>query len=291
MKNIINLFVIMICCFIPSISEGAPILDVNQHTFSKGKEAIFSIGNKDSFSEPVDIYIAFKVPGDDALYFWPSGSTNPEPCLTDWLPQSVPLTPFLSYTFTGNEPEGEYRLYSAFLRAGSISPDDIIGNVAEISFDYKKGPVLNVIPYNGQSFSNISPVFSISFISPVDLESIKWNSSIVIESLVSGKQATTYSENGALWVRLYIPDTDGSGEMWIMHKVSKNEEALVTLETDGGGSTLTLPIHPVQIEGQTFTLHHGGHYRFTINFLDGARLLDGTSLAGITLGPIEFRIE
>lgn len=295
-KSVIFSLMAWLLMGVQAVNAGI-FLDSNQDTFGAGEVADFFVGNTEPYSLPVDVYIAFKLPGDDALYFWPSFSTEPVACVTSWVPETVPKTRFFSYKFLGQEPIGEYKVYAAFFKAGELNMNSLVGEIAEKTFYFSQaesrpqGPILKVIPENGQSFSTVSPVFSISFISPVDLESIKWNSSIVIESLVSGKQATTYSENRSLWVRLYIPDTDGSGEMWIMHRVSKEDEALVTLDTTDGGSTLTLPVHPVQIEGETFSLHHGGYYRFTINFLEGARLLDGTSLSGITLGPIDFRIE
>ncbi len=275
-------------------AKAGLFLDINQDVFAAGNVADFFMGNTGEYSSPVDVYIAFKLPGDEGLYFWPSFSREPIPYMSGWSPETLPRTQFFSYKFLGHEPIGEYKLYGALFMSGRFDMDSLIGEIVEETFYFSNeepvgadGPIVGVIPENGQVFSTVSPVFSISFVSPVDLESIRQNSSIVIESLVSGKQATTYSENGALWVQLYIPD----GDMQIMHRFSEDEESLVTLETADDGSTLILPVHPVQIMGETFSLHQGGRYQFTINFLEGARLIDGTSLSGITVGPIEFRIE
>ena len=291
MRYLSYISIIVIYCLIPSISQGGPILDVNQHSFLKGDEAVFSIGSSGPSPEPVDVYIAFKLPGNDNLYFWPTFSSSPVPCVTAWVPEFVPMTKFFSYVFSGAEPEGEYRLYAAFLKTGRFDADSLVGPIAELSFRMEQseaaGPVLNVVPANGQRFSTTTPVFSITFVSPIDLESIKWHSKIQVKSLLSGKVATLYSEGGALWVKLFIPEED----MRVIHRISGDEESLISLETGNDGSILKMPVCPVTIEGETFGLHRGGHYSFSIEFLEGARLKDRTSLAGITIGPIEFFID
>ncbi len=278
-------------CLVPSISQGKLILDINQRSFWKGDEAIFSIGNSEQSTEAVDVYIAFKLPGINNLYFWPTFTSSPAPCLTGWVPEFVPMTNFFSYVFSGAEPRGEYKVYAAFFRTGRFDAESLVGPIVELSFWMEQpevgGPILNVVPFKGQRFSTTTPVFSITFVSPIDLESIKWHSKIQLESLVSGKVVTLYSEGDTLWVKLFIPEAN----MEVMHPISGEEESLVSLEMGDEGRTLKMPVRPVTIQGVTFGLHKGGHYSFTIEFLDGARLSDGTSLANITIGPVEFFIE
>lgn len=296
LKYIAYISIIMIYCLIPSVSKCDPLLNANQVSFVKGDKAVFSIGNSapssndPMASEPVDVYIAFMVPGDNNLYYWPDFSSSPVPCLSNWVPEFVPATDFFSYVFPDTMPGGEYRLYSAFFKTGMFDAGSLVGSIAELKFDLNNevvpdGPVLIVVPANGQKFTTTTPVFSISFVSPVDLESIKWHSKITVKNLVSDKTATLYTENGSILMQLITPD------MIITHTISGNEEALFSLDTGDNGATLIMPVQPVDIEGQTFSLSKGGQYSFTIEFFDGAGLNDGTSLSNITIGPVEFFIE
>ncbi len=319
----------------PSGLRAGIFLDVNRAYFHAGDELKLYAGNNQTYNETVDVYIAFEIPGYDGLFYWPSFSQEPTPCVSKWDPYVVPEVEFFSYKFKGSEPEGEYKVYAAFLRHGSMAAEDLIGDIAMVSFYFgversnstqeepqeeqeeenppeevggggssggyggggapapshggETGPVIvSVVPKNGEVFHTLEPEFYITFRSPVDLDSIINHVRIQVKSLVSGKVATLFPDEGDIWVELYIP---GDEEMWVYHRVSESDLELIDLETRDGGKTVYLHFHPVTIEGETFSFHYGGRYRLEVEFLEGAKLTDGTGLSGLTVGPLDFSIE
>ena len=304
-------------------------LDVNVNESHTGEEVVFTVGHAGAGQEPVDVYMALQMPDDETpLYFWPDWVTEPVPCLTEWMPEHVSAVPVLRYTFAGFEPVGDYLMYAAIFKSGTFAEEGLIGQVAEASVTYsgdhiepdptdntevtdpednsdsettgdtdpfdtsdvkdQTGPILQVRPEDQECVSK-TPVFSIKFSAPVDLDSIWWHSEIEVKSLKSGKTARSYvGTDGRHWVELYFPPPD---DMWVLHRLGGDETSFVRPETSDHGHTLLMPFMPVTVQGETFSLHSGGIYSFTLKFLDKAILEDSTSLAGITVGPISFSVE
>jgi len=83
----------------------------------------------------VSIYVAFQLPGDDTLFFWPTFSTDPAPAFTGALPDKLfwGPEPLFQYTFNGSEPAGSYFVKGAIL---SNETGGMIGEIVEAPFAF-----------------------------------------------------------------------------------------------------------------------------------------------------------
>ncbi|HUT04867.1 MAG TPA: hypothetical protein VM163_13350 [bacterium] len=83
----------------------------------------------------VSIYVAFQLPGDETLFFWPTFSTAPTPAFTGALPDKLFWGPanLFQYSFGGFEPAGEY-----FVKAAIISNEtgELIDEIVEAPFTF-----------------------------------------------------------------------------------------------------------------------------------------------------------
>ena len=276
------------------------VLSSSQLEVNTGSTVDFSIKYEQdatTLSSPVDVYVAAMAPGSSQLFFFPDFSTQPNACINGWSPVNVGPVNFFSHTFEQPAQFGEYKIYAALSHAGMMvtAENAIIGLVAETSVVYQDDSVTpsslieDVTPKNGDTVS-ITPRFSIVFSQPVgNATSLLAKSQIVVKSLSSGKTATLNpaDSSGERMAQLYLPD-DG---MTVTYKVGESEASLVSPIESSDGMTLSLDIVPITLYGQTFQLSSGGQYSFSIAFQDDAVLEDGTSLSGVTVGPIEFTVE
>ena len=83
----------------------------------------------------VSIYVAFQLPGDETLFFWPTFSTYPAPAFTGALPDKLfwGPEPLFQHTFNGSEPAGSYFVKGAIL---SNQTGGIIGEITEVPFTF-----------------------------------------------------------------------------------------------------------------------------------------------------------
>jgi hypothetical protein len=279
-------------------------------TVSPGTEVSFSIGytlEGEEQNSLVDVYVAGKIPGVDQLFYFPDFSEQVTPWVVGWAPADVAPINFFSFTFDESALEGEYQLYAALHQSGTTGMEqaDRVGDFAVTSVTLQPSPqlpsqppsqpplqtspVVSVIPLNGATTST-TPRFSVTFSGDIgDAEALLGKSRITVTSLSSGKVATLnpVSSSGDHWATLFLPD-DG---MTVSYKVGDDEAALVSLQQSGDGKTLSMDLVPITIFGQTFQLSSGGSYSFTIEFQEDASLSDGTSLSGISVGPIAFNVQ
>lgn len=84
------------------------------------------------------VYVAFRMPNDPSLYFWPSFSTNAEAVFTGVLPDGLFLGPMLlfTYTFSGAELPGTYSVMSAVF---SNETGEMIGEIEQVDFEFGLG--------------------------------------------------------------------------------------------------------------------------------------------------------
>ena len=241
-------------------------------------------------TSPADLYVALRVPGDPNLYFFPNFVTTPTPWVRSWTPQPVAAVNFFNHSFVGGEPEGDYQIYAALTKAGTI---DLVGGLGSATAKYLRAQgVMSSSPANGAAVS-VSPIFTVVFSGAVDLNSVLDNSEVTVTSLQSGKVATLYTgllfpgDTTGRLVRLDYPNGTGS----VTTKLSADTISLVSFELSSDSKTLSLPFRPVEISGTTFALSPRGSYTFSIKFLTGARLVSGYSLAGVQVGPIGFSVQ
>jgi len=83
----------------------------------------------------VSIYVAFQLPGDETLFFWPTFSTDPAPAFAGALPDKLFWGPegLFQYSFGGFEPPGDYFVKAAIL---SNETGELIGEIVETPFTF-----------------------------------------------------------------------------------------------------------------------------------------------------------
>ena len=269
-----------------TLSMADVLVGFSTATAAQGESVNMLIGHQGTYAEPVDVYVAYRVPGDSRAFYWPNHTLEPLPWIQNWLPTEVALTSFFTVGFLETHPLGEYVLYAGMVKSGTYSSalDTLVGPVAVASLtlgassDLYSGPVVSLSPANNSTVAS-PPRFEIVFSSAVNQDLLIENSTVVVESVASQKQMTYYtSPSSEQWVDLYIPD-DG-------HRINADEASLLQVESLQNDTGLGLTLLPMTFQGQTFSLSSGATYTFMVTFSDQATLLDGTSLAGTVLGPI-----
>ena len=282
----------MLCWCLPHTAQGQGLqLSASPAQLTSDSNLSLSLGyaaTSPVTSNPVDVYVAVRLPGDSNLYFFPNFATTPTPWVLNWMPQPVSAEKFFSYRFAGGEPEGDYQIYAALARAGTV---DLEGGVSSATARFVRTQgVMSSSPADGAVVS-ASPIFTVVFSGAVDLNSVLDHSEVQVTSPQSGKVATLFTGDlfgtpGDRLVRLDYPN----GTV-ITTKLSAGTISLVSFQLSADGTTLSLPFQPVTIQGTTFTLSPGGNYTFGIKFLAGAKLSSGYSLAGASVGPIAFSVQ
>ncbi|NIA09214.1 MAG: hypothetical protein GWP10_05630, partial [Nitrospiraceae bacterium] len=201
---LLTFFIAVGLCFFAKAASCNILLSSNPETCTKDDELVFSIGYDGSYPMGVDAYVAISIPNDPNLYFWPDFGTTPKPCAVGWIPEAFPLTPFFSYRFVGPEPQGSYRVYAALFKTGTFDASTLVGGIPSTSVTYTgaggSSPVISVEPADG-SVVGTQPTFRISFIGPIDLESVIDHSEFQIESVSSGKRVRVYTDDSNVhWV-------------------------------------------------------------------------------------------
>lgn len=279
----------VLCCWPLAAAGQGLLLSVNAAQLSPSDNLAVSLAYSDSAAVgagPVDLYVAIDLPGSATLYFFPDFSITPAPWVRGWTPQAFAAAKFFDYRFSGAEPEGDYHIYAALAKAGG----DLAGGIASVTARFTRTQgVLSSTPADGATVS-VSPVFTVVFSGPVDLDSVLDHSEVTVTSQQSGKVATLYTGDWfgtpSRLVRLDYPN----GTV-VTSRLSAGTISLVNFQLSDDGKTLSLPFQPVTVSGTTFSLSSGGSYTFGIKFLTGARLSSGYSLAGASVGPIGFTVQ
>lgn len=117
------------------LSVSTILLDLNSTFFNTGNT--LTLTETTAASNPVtlaDKYIALQLPDGTLLVMQPDGSFSPAitPLVSN-LQVADSNAQVFSYTFTGAEPVGTYKWFSALMQPGTLTP---IGTINQISFDF-----------------------------------------------------------------------------------------------------------------------------------------------------------
>jgi len=111
-------------------------LSLNQRRFQPKDTHLLTIAvTPGGTPQAVDFYLVLELPNQSWLFYQLDGRLIPEarPVVSNWT-----VAPFreelLRYTFTGQEPSGQYRWLAGFTEPGRSTM--IIGRIAEVPFEF-----------------------------------------------------------------------------------------------------------------------------------------------------------